>query len=328
MDQISPVHDVVTAIDIGGTHVTAAAVRCAARPHAGARAADPLAPSTPLGLRAGPEHRVALDAAAPAGELLDRIAAVAAAARAAAEDAVGPRLAIAIPGPFDYRAGQGDFAGVGKFSQLSGVDLRGELAARCGGDRASVRFVNDAEAYALGEWAAGAGAQAERMLALTLGTGIGSGFVASGRCVSEGPEVPTDGNIHTVTLDGAPLEERISRRALRESYAGRTGAMLDVVQIAERARGGEAAAQETLEEGMTLLGRALAPWLERFAAERLVIGGSMAGSADLLFPALISQLSTEMGRAPEVLRGALPAERAALFGAVIGTGSAQGARAR
>ena len=41
-------------------------------------------------------------------------------------------------------------------------------------------FVNDAEAFGLGEWRAGAARGRRRAVAITLGTGVGSVFVADG----------------------------------------------------------------------------------------------------------------------------------------------------
>lgn len=282
----------VTAVDIGGTHVSSALVKD--------------------GSEICRERRDPVDADASAEEILDRIADCAGEHNRRSE-----RVALAIPGPFDYARGRGDFHGVAKFAQLSGVDMRGGLATRWDRDPASVRFVNDAEAFGLGEWAVGSGARVDRCVAITLGTGVGSAFVDRGRCVSSGPDVPPDGNLHLVQVDGAPLEDFISRRALRQAYRERTGCLADVVEIAQWARGGDREATEALGAGMDALGRALTPWLRSFHAQRLVIGGSMAASEDLLFPALRRRLG-----AIQVLRGVLPTERAALIGAVLGTAQA------
>lgn len=310
-----------TAVDVGGTHVTAAVVDGA--------------------WRVRDERRVPLDSAAPAAEVLDAVAdcvrrthatvrrsgegvpgeppgeGVAGDGAGEAAAVAGP-VAVAVPGPFDYERGIGDFRGVDKFAALRGVDLRGELAARWGLEPAAVRFVNDAEAFGLGEWAAGAGAGAERVVAVTLGTGVGSAFVDRGRCVTAGPLVPADGNIHVVRVGGRPLEDVVSRRALRLAYRTATGRDVDVVDIARHARGGDAAAVRTLEDAMRALAGALAPWLTAFAPERLVVGGSMAASSDLLFPPLVAGLAAAMDRPPVVRAGVLPRERASLLGAVVG----------
>lgn len=284
----------VLALDIGGTHVSAAVVDAGNAVH--------------------DARRTPLDAGAPAAVILDVIAACAAplAPRAG-------RIALAVPGPFDYRHGIGDFHGVAKFAQLRGVDMAEELAGRWAVGTSALRFVNDAEAFGLGEWSEGSGARADRCVTLTLGTGVGSAFIDRGRCVTDGPTVPADGNLHTVRIDGVPLEDRISRRALINTYRARTGIGADVAKIARRARAGDRAATETLADGMRALGTALAPWLIAFDAQRVVIGGSMAASEDLLLPPLRAQLAREMPTAPLVTRGDLPAERAALIGAVLGT---------
>jgi glucokinase len=290
-----------TAVDVGGTHVTAAVVDQAWQVRG--------------------ERRVPLDSAGAAGQVLDTVARCVRLAHAAEPEA-GRQVAVAIPGPFDYRRGDGDFRGVDKFAALRDVDVRGGLAQRCGLPPAAVRFVNDAEAFGLGEWAAGAGAGAERIMAVTLGTGVGSAFVDRGRCVTSGPRVPADGNIHVVRVDGLPLEDVVSRRALRQAYRAATGRDVEVVHIARRARAGEAEAARTLDAAMRALARALAPWLGVFGPERLVVGGSMAASADLLFPPLRDQLAAELAHPPGVVPGALPQERASLLGAVVGSRTA------
>lgn len=290
-----------TAVDVGGTHVTAAVVG--------------------EDWRVRGERRVPLDSAGTAGQVLDTVARCVRQAYSAEPEA-GRRVAVAIPGPFEYRRGVGDFRGVDKFAALRDVDVREGLAARCGLPPDAVRFVNDAEAFGLGEWAAGAGAGAERIMAVTLGTGVGSAFVDRGRCVTSGPRVPADGNIHLVRVDGLPLEDVVSRRALRQAYRAATGRDAEVVDIARRARSGEAKAAGTLDAGMRALARALAPWIGAFAPERLVVGGSMAASADLLFPPLREQLAAELAHPPELVAGALPQERASLLGAVVGARAA------
>lgn len=290
-----------TAVDVGGTHVTAATV------------------DGGWGVR--DEIRVPLDSAAPAAQVLDAVADCVRRSRAAGAVDGGP-VAVAVPGPFDYERGVGDFRGVDKFAALRGVDLRGELAARWGIEPATVRFVNDAEAFGLGEWVAGAGAGAARVVAVTLGTGVGSAFVDRGRCVTTGPLVPADGNIHVVRVGGRPLEDVVSRRALRLAYRTRTGRDVDVVDIARHARDGDGAAARTLEGAMGSLAGALAPWLEAFAPEQLIVGGSMAASSGLLFPPLAAGLAAAMARPPALRVGALPRERASLLGAVVASRAA------
>lgn len=91
-------------------------------------------------------------------------------------------VGLAFPGPFDYERGISLIQGVRKFDRLYGLDVTESLLARLeGAGVEECRYVNDAAAFALGECFCGAASGAGRVMALTLGTGFGSGFVAAGR---------------------------------------------------------------------------------------------------------------------------------------------------
>jgi glucokinase len=245
-------------LDVGGTHVTAARV-------------DPQ--SWQL---AGRPHRVDIDAHADADELLTGIA-------AAADGMHEPMWAIAMPDPFDYERGIGRFHGVGKFEALDGVDVRGELARRLGRSPDDLHFCNDADAFTVGEWLAGAARGSARVVGLTLGTGVGSGWVADGRVVV--PDVPPGGRAHRLTVHGRPLEDSMSRRAIRRAYAEATGDRdADVREIASLARNGDDTACAVLAEALRALGAALAAPIRDFAADVIVLGGSMSASWALFEP--------------------------------------------
>ena len=164
-----------------------------------------------------------------------------------------------MPGPFDAEAGVGTFAGVDKFQALAGVDLRGALADRLGVAPGAVRFVNDAVAYGIGEWAGGAGAHVDRMVCVTLGTGVGSSFLRAGVAVDSGPDVPDHGEVHRLTIDGRPLEETVSSAALRRADREQSGASRTVEQLCAAARAGEPAAVQRDGDGDARTGRGAAP---------------------------------------------------------------------
>lgn len=288
----------VPVLDIGGTHVTAALVNPAtSRP----------VPATVI--------RKPLNAQARADDILDAIA-VAALALPAGH---GPCWGVAVPGPFDYAAGIGRFADVGKFDALSGVDVGAGLRRRLAGRSERLRFLNDADAFAIGEYGSGAAAGHDRVVCLTLGTGVGSSFLSFGRPVHTGPLVPPSGHVHHLTVHGRPLEDTVSRRGIRAHYARLSAAagdrpLPDVREVAARARKGDAAAAEAFRYAFDALGQALAPWIDRFAATAVVIGGSMARSWDLIHPALTTGLASAGGPDVPVLP-ARRAEEAPLIGA-------------
>ena len=289
----------VPVLEIGGTHVSAALVD----PDAG---------------RVAQSYREDLDAAGTAADI------VAALTGAGQRLGVHPRWGVAIPGPFDYRRGIGRFADVAKFESLDGFDLGRALSAGLGG-RPAVTFVNDADAFGIGEVVAGAARGHRRAVCLTLGTGIGSAFVADGRPVDDGPDVPPDGSAHLLEWQGAPLEDAVSRRALRRRYRELSGAELDVHQIAELARDGDVAARRTFAECFTTLGSCLAPWIRRFGATALVLGGSIAGSFDLIEEPLRRGIREVDPTQPVTARPAAHPHTSALVGAAQATRAGGGA---
>lgn len=263
--------NVVSVMDVGGTHVTTARVDIATR-----------------AILDGQSFREPLDSHASAEQILQVLAH--AAARLPAEPPT--RWSIAVPGPFDYQRGIARYTGVAKFDALHGVDMRAALTPHLPG-AAAVSFHNDAHAFTAGEWWAGAANGHHRTVGITLGTGVGSSFLRNGHIQHDGPGIPSEGRVDLLHHQGRPLEETVSRRAIRQAYADATGQppALDVHQIAQRARTGDQAASDVLTRAFYALGTTLAPYLAEFAPTILVVGGSIATSWDLLAGPLRSGLT-------------------------------------
>jgi glucokinase len=281
----------LAALDIGGTHVTRARV-------------DP----GDWSVRADSVSRHDLRSDGTAEHILGAIVACGRELELPAEAWCG----IAIPGPFDTERGVGLYRS-GKFDALYGVDVRAAVAEGLGLDPEHLVFVPDSQAFLRGEWVAGAAAGYDRAAGITLGTGVGSAFLADRQIVAEGPLVPPEGRIDLTEYDGRPLEETMSRRALLAAY-GEEG--VDVRDIFDRARDGDERAQSVIRTAVTALGRALAPWLDGFGAQVLVVGGAMSGSWDLVEPDLRAGLAAAVpGLAELPLRVAREREHSLLVGA-------------
>lgn len=267
---------IVPVLEIGGTHLTAALVE------SGTWAIDRSSLA-----------RVDLQAQGTAESLIEAIGAAADALTAAP----GATWSVAIPGPFDYAAGIGRFEHVGKFDSLNGVHVRNALMDRIRPRPGVIHFLNDADAFGMGEYALGAARGHERALCITLGTGVGSTFLNHGEPVSAGPTVSPDGSIHHETYRGSPLEHTVSRRAIRAAYAAAAGfdpgTGPDVHTIAALSRAGDDTARRVLDTAFSALGETLAVVLQRFDARILVIGGSMAQSWDLVEPAIRAGMTFE-----------------------------------
>lgn len=238
----------VAALELGGSHVAAGRVDLDS-------------------LTVEPPWRLALRHDASRDELLERIRAAAAAAGRA------ERVGVAAPGPFDYAAGIPRLRH--KLAALYGVDLRGELAASLDVAPEAVRFLNDADAFLLGEWLTGAAQGAGRVLGVTLGTGLGSAFLADG-ALGLGVE------LYRRRFRGRPVEQTISAQAI--------GGGVSVAKLAARARDGDDDARATFERAGADLGEFLVPHSVRLRAELVVVGGSIARAWDLLGPSLRDRL--------------------------------------
>ena len=323
-------------LEIGGTHVTAALVL----PPAPAEGAN-------WAVLPGTTVRRDLDAHATAEGILDAIAEAANLLGGTGyrhEDSRGRgtrhgeawlgahtgEWGVALPGPFDYRKGIALYEHVGKFDSLRGVDVGAGLAERLARAPRSIVFLNDADAFGIGEYAIGVGGSSRRTTCITLGTGVGSTFLADGVPVKSGPDVPPDGSCYLLDYDGRPLEETVSRRAIRSAYAAagaaRDGGLhrsrseaqpsADVREIAEASRAGDALAAGVLGHAFAAVGEAAGPYLRRFGAEVLIVGGSMSGSWDIVEPAIRQGLccaSPELAALP-IMRAAR-SEEAGLVGA-------------
>jgi glucokinase len=250
-----------------------------------------------------------VDAGYPSEQSIDTFLEVlntlAASANRGAAELCGASLAM--PGPFDYEAGISWMRH--KLSYLYGFDLRQALAAHFGWQPSAVRFLNDAHAFIMGEVAAGAGRGVSRVVGITLGTGVGSGFAVNGHLVREGVGVPPGGEIWNVPYQGGIVEDQISTRALQNSYREFTGQEREVASIAEIAAN-ETVAQKVFSGFGHNLGVALREVLGVFSPEVIVLGGGIARSAHLFVPAA----QAEIGESVE-LRVSMLGSDAPLVGA-------------
>lgn len=276
----------VLAFDVGGSHV-AAAVCCAPDLHLGSVISAPHA------------------SVSTSAEFLDLLHDLGMKARLSSGEIMGAMLAV--PGPFDLQAGVSLMRH--KLPYLYGVDLRQGLAERLGLVPAQIRFLNDADAYLLGEIGAGAARGFHRAIGLTLGTGIGSAFAVDGQLVTTGPGVPSGGEIWNLPYQGGIVEDFISTRAIVGNYERRTGRKSDVVDLAAAVHGDPDAQQAFAEFGRHL-GVVIHTLLADFHADVIVLGGGISRSANLF----LSAAQTEIGDSTIQLRVSELKDKAALVG--------------
>ena len=189
-------------------------------------------------------------------------------------------IGFAMPGPFDYPNGIAMFTeSVAKYQNLHGINvalqLKQILELEEGCD---VRFMNDASAFAIGEAWMGKASNVDRSVSITLGTGFGSAFVDDGVVVVDRDDVPKLGCVWHLPYNGGIADESFSTRWFIKQYAEKANIQTTgVKEIADKAVTDPIAKEIFVEYG-THLGEFLAPWLKKFQAEALVIGGNVTGA--------------------------------------------------
>jgi glucokinase len=204
-------------------------------------------------------------------------------------------IGFAMPGPFDYLNGIAWFdKNVDKFHKLTGVDVQTELIHRLElPDNFPIRFLNDAACFAVGVANAEPASKLNRIIALTLGTGFGTTFIKNGLPVAGEDGIPEDGFLYHVPYQKSIADEYFSTRWFLNEYKTQTGKNIsgvkDLAQLAEN----NSTAKELFMVFGSNLGNFLIPWIQKFNAECIVLGGNIAKSFPLFEISLKAAIKTE-----------------------------------
>lgn len=188
------------------------------------------------------------------------------------------KAGLAFPGPFDYERGVSLMQNINKYDALYGVSLRTFLEEAF--PSISFRFANDADLFGLGEYHYCGEPREKRVMYICIGTGLGSCFIENGTLIKSRADVPECGWIFAEPFDGDIIDRQVSGSALfrmiKETPA--LSHFSDVRAAAEAAFSGSEVAISLFNEFGNRLSRAVTPFLDRFSAERLVVGGQIVKS--------------------------------------------------
>ena len=219
--------------------------------------------------------------------VLDAIAALV----AAADAAVGEQGSIGIGTPGSVSRATGVLRGSNS-TCLNGQAIGPDLERRLGRE---VRITNDANCFALSEAADGAGAGAETVFGVILGTGVGAGIVVRGR-VLIGPNAIAGEWGHNPMpwpeqdeRPGPPcfcglsgcIEMFLSGPGLEREHRLATGTPLGARDIAARAAAGDVACDTSLRHYERRLARALAHVINILDPDVIVLGGGLSNMSRL-----------------------------------------------
>jgi glucokinase len=162
--------------------------------------------------------------------------------------------------------------------RLNGVDLAQTLR-----DATSlpVAIENDARCFTLAEARYGAARGARHVVGITLGTGVGCGVLVDGKLL-RGASYEA-GEVWAIPMREKNLEEFLSGAGVVRAYraAGGDPAEHSAARLAEKARGGDAAARaawDSLGQDLAFLCLCVRSLID---PDAIVLGGSLALSRDL-----------------------------------------------
>ena len=181
---------------------------------------------------------------------------------------------------------------------LIGQDLVGDLEKRL---QRPIRLANDADCFALSEASDGAGAGANNVFGVILGTGVGGGIVVHGRLLGGPNAIAGDWGHNPLPWrradDGATHRCYCGQLDCIETFlsgpgwASRSQLGLDASALARAAAQGQPAALQALNIYADQLARGLASVINVLDPEVIVLGGGLSNISALyqLVPPRLSQ---------------------------------------
>lgn len=242
-------------------------------------------------------------------------AAMAEAARQAVENAQCgmndiTSVGIGSPGTIDPVAGVVEYWSNLDFHHVPLVDMVSERLGR------PAVIENDANAAALGEYAAGAGKGCSSMVAITLGTGVGSGAVLDGKLYTGSNYAGMEAGHFVIEYNGRLCT--CGRRGCFETYASATAIMkrakermegsresllwklcdgnlekLEARTVFDAAGQNDLLARELVEEYESYLACGVTSLINIFQPEVFCVGGGVAGAGETLLAPVRAILNRE-----------------------------------
>jgi glucokinase len=198
-------------------------------------------------------------------------------------------IAFSMPGPFQYQTGVAMFEGNDKYESLYNVSVSDELLKYLCTKDVSFRFLNDASCFGVGGALKQESAGNDKVVAITLGTGFGAAFLDNKLPVTQGSNVPDNGCLWDKQFKDSIADSYFSTRWFSNQYESITGEKL-TDGVKEIASIENYSTSKIFEDFANNLSTFLTPYLIDFEADLLVIGGNIAKSYRLFLPKLKENL--------------------------------------
>ncbi len=256
-------------LDIGGTHITAGVIN-----------------KTEMKIVDASIHKESFDSNLPVNQVMDIWKRVidTAIENSKVENITG--IAVCMPGPFDYEKGICWIKDQSKYEHFYGLNVRELLLESLSfPENFPVLFENDAVCFGKGEVFKQQENLSKKVMAVTLGTGLGACFIDKGVSINSGSSVPADGEIYNLSYKKGIAEDYVSARGLLADYKSLTNIDLNNgLELYNLALQGDQMAVKAFETMGEDLAEVVIPWIKNFAADHIIIGGKIANASELFLP--------------------------------------------
>jgi glucokinase len=254
---------VVVGIDIGGSHITVALVDLKTR-----------------SVLPGTRIRKSIDSNGSTNNIIGEWSSII--NKSFENNDCQKKIAIAMPGPFDYEAGISYIRNQHKYDSLYGLNIKSLLAGSLQIDECDILLKNDAACFLQGEVFDGAAKGFKKAIGLTLGTGLGSAKFSN--------EISEDAELwQSSFLDGI-AEDYLSTRWIVKRFYEMTGiAVQNVKELFTLKTEGEAQKKIFKEFGKNLA-LFLSGLILIEQPEVIVFGGNITKVYSLFYNELNSNL--------------------------------------
>ena len=185
-------------------------------------------------------------------------------------------IAFSMPGPFEYETGRAMFEGNDKFEALYNVSIPEDFSSYINAENVSFRFLNDASSFGIGSILVnGLDKKSQKVVAITLGTGFGASFLDEIMPLKIGENIPVDGCLWDKKFQDAIADDFFSTRWFIKKYEEYSGIKV-VDGVKEIASKNDQFSKKVFEEFAVNFSEFLLPYLKKFGAETLVLGGNIA----------------------------------------------------
>lgn len=195
-------------------------------------------------------------------------------------------IGMAVPGPFLYRHGIAALMPEnGKLFNLFGLHLPSLLYPCLTPNNPNIATFNDAVCFGTGSLGMEGVKNHKNVLAITLGTGLGSVFFKNGVVETEGNGLPEQGFLYNQSFKQGIADDYFSTRGiLTRFHQLQQQPAPHALAVSDLALKGNTGALATYESFGKDLAAFLCPFLANTNTDCIVIGGSIAKSAPLFVP--------------------------------------------